>query len=274
MIKRIIVGTLLITISVFLILHSKWAMALLIFPVGIAGGIEFYNLAILKGIKPSKLNGVTSIVLIYLGALLLKEFYVMELLTFLFISTLFLFVFRKDYHISCFLDASVTILGYIYVGWFFSLIFQMREVEGFISAYGITLQKGAAMVLFLVLVNSFTDTGSYFIGKAIGKRKLCPHISPNKTVGGSLGGVLSAIVIALILGPLLNLSAGQSIFFGFVISIFAQMGDLWESTLKRDVAVKDSGDAIPGHGGVLDRFDSLFISTPVAYYLFKYMIGF
>ena len=274
MVKRIIAGTALLFISVMLILHSKWAMGLLVFPVGIIGGIEFYNLAILKEIKPSKVNGIFSIVVIYLAALFVNEQYMAGVLTILFTATLFLFVFRKDYHISCFLDASVTVLGYIYVGWFFSLIFQLRNVDGYMNAYGLNLEKGAAMVLFLVLVTSFTDIGSFFIGKAIGKKKLCPQISPNKTVGGSIGGILTAVTVALLLGSLFGLSINQSIFFGIVISIAAQMGDLWESTLKRDVAVKDSGDAIPGHGGILDRFDSLFITTPLAYYMFKYMIGF
>lgn len=274
MVKRIIVGAALLIISVFLILHSKWAMAFLIFPIGIVGGLEFYNLAILKEIKPSKINGIFSIVIVYLAAIFLDEKYMAEVLTILFIATLFLFVFRKDYHISCFLDASVTILGYIYIGWFFSLIFQMRHVGGYVNAYGFNMEKGAAMVLFLVLVTCFTDIGSYFIGKAFGKKKLCPHISPNKTIGGSIGGILTATAVAVLLGSLFELSINQSIFFGIVISLTAQMGDLWESTLKRDVSVKDSGDAIPGHGGILDRFDSLFITTPLAYYMFKYMIGF
>ena len=274
MLKRIVVGILLVAISVFLILTSKWAMALLVFPVGIIGGLEFYNLAILKQIKPSKINGIASIVLIYIGALTLREGQMLELLTGLFLLTIILFVFRKDYHISSFLDASVTIFGYVYIGWFFALIFHLRESSEIVTAYGIHIEKGAAMVLFLVLVNTFTDTGSYFIGKFFGKRKLCPHISPNKTVGGSIGGIISGIIIALILGPILRVTMWQAALFGLIISIVAQLGDLWESTLKRDVHVKDSGDAIPGHGGILDRFDSLFLSTPVAYYLLKFVIGF
>ncbi len=274
MLKRIVVGALLIIISITLVLHSKWAMAFLIFPVGIIGGLEFYKLAILKNIKPSIKNGILSIIAIYITALFFSEQQMTELLTFLFLATIITFVFRKEFHVSSFLDAGVTIMGYVYIGWLFSLVFQMRNVPGTITAYGQTLQKGAGLVLFLVLVNSATDIGGYFIGKAFGKTKLCPNISPNKTVGGCIGGIISACIIAVLIGPILSLTTWESISFAIIISLAAQVGDLWESTLKRDVSVKDSGDSIPGHGGVLDRFDSLFISTPLAYYLFKYMIGF
>ena len=274
MFKRILTGTVLLVVSIAMIVLSKWTTALLVLAIGIAGGVEFYNLAEKKEIKPSKINGIISIVLIYIASILLEGAHMVEVFTFLLVGTLFLFVFRKDFHISCFLDAGTTVLGYIYIGWFFSFIIQMRSVEGYINAYGITFEKGASLVLFLVIVNSFTDIGSYFIGKAFGKTKLCPHISPNKTVGGSLGGIITAVLISIFMGTFLNLSVNQSIFFAIIISIVAQIGDLWESTLKRDVDVKDSGNAIPGHGGVLDRFDSLLLSTPIAYYLFKYMIGF
>ena len=84
----------------------------------------------------------------------------------------------------------------------------------------------------------------------------------------------SYIVIAFVVGRLLSLSLLDSLYFGLIITVVAQMGDLWESVLKRDVEVKDSGEAVPGHGGVLDRLDSLLLSTPVACMLFKFFIGF
>lgn len=274
LIKRVIMGAILLIAAIVVVLHSKWAMALLIFPIGIIGGMEFYRLSIMKQIKPSVKNGIFSIVAIYLTALLSNTDYTSEVFIVLSLITISIFVLHKEQHVSSFLDAGVTILGYLYIGRFLSLLFNMRTVPGVVSAYSIHIDRGAALVLLLILVNSSTDIGGYFIGKAIGKRKLCAHISPNKTVGGALGSILSAMAVAAIFGRFLSLSTPESLLFGFLISIAAQLGDLWESTLKRDVEVKDSGDAIPGHGGVLDRFDSLFFSTPVAYYLFKYMIGF
>ncbi len=274
MAKRIITGVALIVISVALILHSKWAMALLIFPIGIMGMKEFYQLALFKGIKPSYVNGVISVIILYLSALTLPIDFSIPVLTALLLITMCVFVIRKDNHVSALIDSAVTILGYIYIGWFFSMLFYLRDVPGTITAYGFTIDQGAAMALLLVLTNCFTDIGSFFFGKFLGKTKLCPHISPNKTVEGAIGGIFTGIIIALIAGRLLTLSFVDSMWFGLIISLTAQMGDLWESVLKRDVEVKDSGASLPGHGGILDRFDSLFLSAPTACFLFYYFIGF
>lgn len=274
--QRFITGTLLIIISIILIVWSKWAMACFIIPVGIMGVLEFYKLAEGKGISPSVPNGVFSVVILYLSSLLFNQKYTIFVLSFLIIFTMFIFILRKDNHVSAILDASVTILGYIYVGWFFSMILNIRDVSGTvtITACKITMDQGAAMVFLLLFTTCFTDIGSFCFGKLFGKTKLCPDISPNKTVEGAIGGILTGIVIAFVVGRLLSLSLLDSLYFGLVITVVAQMGDLWESVLKRDVEVKDSGEAVPGHGGVLDRLDSILLSTPVACMLFKFFIGF
>ncbi len=273
--QRFITGALLIIISIVLIILSKWAMACFIIPAGIVGILEFYKLAEGKGISPSISNGIFSVVILYLSALFFSRYMIFVLLS-LVLLTMFVFVLRKDNHVSSILDASVTILGYIYIGWFFSLLFNIRDVVGTvtITACKLTIDQGAAMVFLLLFTTCFTDIGSFCFGKLFGKTKLCPDISPNKTVEGAIGGIFTGIVITFIVGRLLSLSLLDSLYFGLIITVVAQMGDLWESVLKRDVEVKDSGEALPGHGGVLDRIDSLLLSTPVAYMLFKFFIGF
>ena len=121
--QRFITGALLIIISIVLIILSKWAMACFIIPAGIVGILEFYKLAEGKGISPSISNGIFSVVILYLSALFFSRYMIFVLLS-LVLLTMFVFVLRKDNHVSSILDASVTILGYIYIGWFFSLLFK------------------------------------------------------------------------------------------------------------------------------------------------------
>jgi len=116
------------------------------------------------------------------------------------------------------------------------------------------------------------DIGGFFVGKFMGRTKLCPQISPGKTVEGSIGGILVALLASGAWGCLMKIPLHHCLAAGILISIFAQLGDLWESILKRDVEVKDSGDIIAGHGGALDRFDSLFITSPIAFLYFKYLM--
>jgi phosphatidate cytidylyltransferase len=113
-----------------------------------------------------------------------------------------------------------------------------------------------------------TDSGAYFIGKATGKRKLWPEISPNKTVEGSIGGVASALIIAVLFVLLTDINASVISLMAItvVLSIFGQIGDLVQSAFKRHFNVKDSGNILPGHGGILDRFDSLLFVLPLLHF--------
>lgn len=133
----------------------------------------------------------------------------------------------------------------------------------------LTRDAGLYYVLFALLIVWSTDTGAYFIGRQFGKHKLAPHVSPNKTVEGFIGGIVSAIIIAGGFFYLMNLSGniGLVILALIVLSIFGQLGDLVESALKRFYGVKDSGKILPGHGGILDRFDSLLFVLPLLHIL-------
>ncbi|EHQ91375.1 phosphatidate cytidylyltransferase [Desulfosporosinus youngiae] len=120
------------------------------------------------------------------------------------------------------------------------------------------------MTIFLVWA---TDTGAYLIGRQFGRHLLAPQVSPKKTVEGSLGGLAFSIIVAIACWRLIGGASWLTyVVLGVVIGISAQIGDLFESALKRSAGVKDSGTIIPGHGGILDRFDSLIFALPLVYY--------
>jgi phosphatidate cytidylyltransferase len=149
-------------------------------------------------------------------------------------------------------------VGAIYIGYGFSYMMQT-----------IWKPNGLTWSLLAILVTWANDSGAYFIGKRWGQRKLWPDISPNKTIEGSLGGVLFGLIMSLIICIVSGLGNFMfAIGIGLLITIVGQVGDLVESAWKRSVGVKDSGTILPGHGGVLDRFDSL-IFTFIILYLFQ-----
>lgn len=131
--------------------------------------------------------------------------------------------------------------------------------------------KGAAVFVFALLIVWFTDSGAYLVGSRMGKRPLLPKVSPNKTLEGFAGGIASAVVMAAIYLPFFPVAKGGyhylvMLLLVAVFSAFAQFGDLVESSLKRHFGVKDSGRFIPGHGGVLDRFDSIIFVFPIMHF--------
>jgi phosphatidate cytidylyltransferase len=152
------------------------------------------------------------------------------------------------------------VLGTIYVGLGFYYFIETREA-------------GLTYIFYSLFMIWATDSGAYFIGKAFGKRKLWPEISPNKTIEGSIGGVVCALIIAILFSLFTDINATflQLLIITMILSVFGQIGDLVESALKRHYNVKDSGHLLPGHGGILDRFDSLLFVWPLLSFL--HLIG-
>ncbi|MDP4083067.1 MAG: phosphatidate cytidylyltransferase [Bacillota bacterium] len=150
---------------------------------------------------------------------------------------------------------SFCLLAAIYVGIGFYFFIETRHA-------------GLVYIIYSIFIIWATDTGAYFIGRALGKRKLWPEISPNKTVEGFFGGVLCAIIVAVIFALFTSMNANLLSLVGItiVLSIFGQIGDLVESAFKRHFNVKDSGNILPGHGGILDRFDSLLFVLPLLHF--------
>ncbi|EGT0637784.1 phosphatidate cytidylyltransferase [Citrobacter werkmanii] len=132
-------------------------------------------------------------------------------------------------------------------------------------------QTGALLVLFLVGLTEFNDIAQYLWGKSIGRIKVIPTVSPNKTLAGLVGGVATTTLLAALLGPLITpLSIPLSLLAGFIIGISGFCGDVVMSAIKRDIGVKDSGTLLPGHGGILDRLDSLIFTAPVFFHFIRY----
>jgi phosphatidate cytidylyltransferase len=180
-------------------------------------------------------------------------------------------------------DLGATLLGTLYVGWLFSYLILLRNDGGDllrgigggaafapVAAWdqaGVNVADGGAwVVLFVVMVTWACDTGAYFTGRALGRRKLAPALSPGKTVEGSIGGLVWSLAMAMLLGQVLHLPLGLAIGLGLLIGTLGQIGDLCESAMKRELGLKDFGHLLPGHGGVLDRFDSLLLTAPAVYY--------
>jgi phosphatidate cytidylyltransferase len=154
-----------------------------------------------------------------------------------------------------------TFAGILYVGWLLGYIVALRGIE-----------DGRNWVFYALFCTFGSDTAAFFIGRAIGRHKLAPSISPGKTWEGAIGGLLGAVGVSflfLLPTPVTltsQLNWWQAIILGLLVSIFGQVGDLVESLLKRNTGAKDSGTLIPGHGGILDRMDSIVFAVVVVYY--------
>ncbi|MGD9106931.1 MAG: phosphatidate cytidylyltransferase [Desulfobacterales bacterium] len=166
-------------------------------------------------------------------------------------------------------DASISeivlkqVLGVVYIPVFLSYLVLIRNVD-----------DGVSWIFFLLIVVFLGDTGAFYTGSYLGRHKLCPAVSPNKTIEGSVGGlaanVCSGALFKIFFFPLLQWNL--SILFFLCIGVSGQVGDLFESKLKRIANIKDSSALLPGHGGVLDRIDALLFAAPVAYFFIEYIL--
>ncbi len=183
--------------------------------------------------------------------------------------TLFLLQLRRRDSSHAIVGISTALFGIFYVSWCFSFLVKLRFVEG------AALPAGPWLVAFLVLVTKGGDIGAYLVGSTLGRHTLIPRISPSKTWEGTIGGLLFSLGIALAFRPVfLGIPFGHIVTLGLLLGVLGQLGDLSESLIKRDCQVKDSGQLLPGLGGVLDVLDSLLFTSPVCYfYVQKFLIG-
>lgn len=178
---------------------------------------------------------------------------------------------RRDRQTSL-LSWALTFAGAYYVGGLLSSYLLLRQLETPLQAGWLAfahIPPGAAWVFFTLAITWLQDTGAFFVGRAFGRTKMAPILSPKKSWEGFWGGMAAAIITALFCVPLLGLPITllEAVILGVAAGIFGPLGDLAESLIKRQVGVKDSGFIIPGHGGILDRIDSILFTGPVVYYL-------
>ena len=248
---------------------GEWTYFAIFFLICLFTLLEFYNLVGLDGLAPQKAYGTFCGVLVFVlsfliegrihinGRVMSSEYYI---LIFPLISCIYMIKLYKKFERKPFTNIAFTFLGICYVAVPFLLLNVIVFEDG---VYNYEVILGSLLILWA------SDTGAYFAGTRFGKRKLFERISPKKSWEGFVGGAVLALVFAFGSSLYLHsLSTTQWIIVGILIIVGGTFGDLIESLLKRSIEIKDSGDALPGHGGFLDRFDGLLISTPfIAAYL-------
>ena len=177
---------------------------------------------------------------------------------------------------------ATTVMGAFYTGGLLSFGYAIRYHDyaaGGVQIGPFPIAAGGILLGLPVILTWATDIGAYTVGRKVGGRKLIPSVSPGKTVSGAVGGLITSALFAWLYvqfilrpGAQLAMTIGGALMFGVIVSVVAQVGDLFESLLKREAGVKDSSNLLPGHGGVLDRLDSLFFVLPVAYLLLGWLL--
>jgi phosphatidate cytidylyltransferase len=237
--------------------------------LSLIGLYEFYTSARKVGIKPQEWAGVVSVLLFILTAtnkLNIESFVLKGISTLFIIATLTFELLRKDR--APIKNLGATYLSVVYVGWLFSYLVAIRGINGtfHINAIPQGIPTGAWLVLFVIFAAWAADTGAYLVGRKWGNHKLAPNLSPGKTWEGMWAGLASSVLISILMGAGLDIPLIHRFILGMAIGISSLVGDLVESSVKREVGIKDFGSILPGHGGILDRFDGLFFAAPMFYY--------
>ena len=233
---------------------------------GLLAAFEFYRLVAASKVSPLTYFGLIWTLLFILSPHFDYDILIPLLLTSAVILSLIWLLLRRQKE-GAFIGWAWTMGGILYIGWLLSHFVTLR---GGYYPLSITETDGRNWV-FLALFTTFaSDTAAFFVGRALGKHRLAPRISPGKTWEGAIAGVFGAIIVSLLFTlstPLqLPLAYWQAILLGLLVSVFGQLGDLVESLLKRNMGVKESSKLIPGHGGFLDRIDSVVFAGVVVYY--------
>lgn len=242
---------------------EAWHFALLLSLVTAIGLQEFFAMALpdRKGeLLPFALYGALAL---FTPLLTDGRLFIMAGAGF-FLLTAFHFLFRLQQIETAARQISLVATAYLYVPFLLSHLVMLR-----------LLPEGSSWLLLIMLIVMTNDSAAYYIGSAIGKRRLYPAVSPKKSVEGALGGLLGSLVGALVAKFTFFGSLGyiDALLAALLIGVVGQVGDLFESLLKRSFGVKDSGSLLPGHGGVLDRLDSIIFAAPVTYYFAIYLCG-
>lgn len=270
--KRLLVAIVLIPIVLACVWFGGPALVTLL---SLASGLaawEFYRLAEVRGARPLSAIGVavSAIIPVLVHARFLGFWVPPVSVVALLVPVLLTAVlFARGSDGGPMAAVGITLAGIVYTGGMLSFAYALRYHEFIVDARG-----GTALVLFPLVVTWLNDTGAYLAGRAFGRAKLMPSVSPAKTWAGAYGAVVASVLTtwalaAFVLPPMAHLSMRPLgiVVVGVGLSLAAQVGDLAESMFKREAGVKDSSQLIPGHGGVLDRVDSLLFTLPVGFVL-------
>jgi phosphatidate cytidylyltransferase len=256
--KRVISAVLFLPLFYILVRYlSTTVFFIVVLFAVLLGQLEFYRLYYPIGRRGLILFGLIC------GALVVAHFHAQglfsdrEVLTALVLAVLIYPLATYRDVVTTLSDAAVISFGVLYIGWLLGHLILLRGLE-----------QGEYLIFFLFLVTWACDAGAYYVGKGFGRRPLAPRLSPNKTVEGAVGGLAASVLAAIVARQwfLPFLSAADSVVLGLLLGVLGQIGDLTESMFKRSSGVKDSGYFLPGHGGILDKMDSLIFTTPLFYY--------
>lgn len=259
MIQRIITGAIAIAIFLPIVIYGGLLFKILIY---LMATLALYEILKMRNIYVLSFPGIISLFTLWFVLFPVDKFESivpfskLEML-FLAISLILTFSVMTKNKFT-YDDAGFIVLSTLYIGIGFHYLIETREL-------------GLAYIFLVLFIIWSTDSGAYFIGRAIGKRKLWPEISPKKTIEGAIGGIITGIVVAIIFKVFIPIDVQmfEILIIALLLSIFGQLGDLVESAFKRHFNVKDSGNILPGHGGILDRFDSLIFVLPILNILLK-----
>ena len=223
---------------------------------------EFYNAVAEKKFKTINIVGYILLLIYYFCN---NDFNTMMYV--LILTTLILLIVPVINLKYTFIDVSLTLLGFIYSGILFSFVYLVN-----------TKSNGEFLVWLIFIGSWLCDTAAFYSGKFFGKHKLCPEVSPKKTIEGSIGGMIGAMIFSGIYGIIISkytniVPVYHYFLIGGLCGIVGQLGDLVASSIKRYVGIKDYSNLIPGHGGILDRFDSVIFSSVAIFYYLTFIIG-
>lgn len=294
--RRVAFGVVAAPIAVAIVLYGGAALAALLAIASAIAAWEFFRLARATGLTPLDdvgivIAGLTPLV-VHARFLGLYEpgssIGVLSLAAIVLLAVLALTIWIRGVAEKPIGAVSTTIFGAAYTGGMLSFGYAIRYHDYAFAPASISLGRstfglasGGLLLLLPVLATWASDTGAYAVGRTMGRHKLLPSVSPGKTIEGSVGGLLGSVLVTWLLTRWLLRPAAHLdfrwapvgvILFGAMVSAVGQVGDLAKSLLKRDAGVKDSSTLIPGHGGVLDRVDSLLFVLPVSYVLFGWLL--
>ena len=269
-ITRVITGIIISLVSLCAIILGRIPLFIMILVVITLCSKEFVKILRHKGFHPS-LSIILFSAIVFATLTFFHNFgLVPSMLTLAIIASFLIVLFkgRQPYIVN----VATTTLGSLYCGWLPCHILLLRQIYlKKVGAFQFSIHDpGLYLLLFVFIAVALTDIGAYYFGVKFGKHKLAEVVSPKKTIEGAIGGAICAIIASGFAVYYTDLTLFQAFFGGLIVTISAQLGDLSESLIKRDAGVKDSSNILPGHGGMLDRFDGYLFAIPVAYYYFMY----
>lgn len=271
--QRALTGIIFVAVLLGAIVLSEYASAILFFFIILLGTREFYNFFKDGECSPQKNVGIISSLSYFTISVFINQSQLANTTLFLLVPIVFsIFIielFRnKPNPIS---NISYTLLGIVYIAFPMTLLYELSFIENnqFGGAYNYQIVLG---FFFLLWAN---DTGAYLVGRKLGRTKLFERISPKKTWEGSLGGAVLGVGVGYLNAQIFtDLSLFNWIIVALLVVVFGSLGDLVESLFKRSLNIKDSGKLLPGHGGLLDRFDGIFIAAPIVYTYLRFIFAF